>query len=246
MANISRFFQEGAHINYTPTAATYAGNIIQIGSVCAVVAEDIAASALGAVAITGVIRAPNVGLAGNVGDNVWWDANGTPYGGTNDGACTVNAAAGDWWVGTLTKAAAANAATMYVALNVQNPNLPAWVGKTHFTTAADLTLVAATHSGGVIHVTKDAGTDTTITLPNGVCGMDFIIQNDEADGGNGCIVDPTHATEDIEGANLTIADTKTAINTLATSIRGDFLHLVCQVATASWKCVAKRGIWVTS
>jgi len=68
MANISRFLNEGVHVDYTPTAATYAGNIVQIGSVCAVAAQDIAASALGAVAVSGVIRAPYVGgVVANIG-----------------------------------------------------------------------------------------------------------------------------------------------------------------------------------
>ena len=39
-------------------------------------------------------------------------------------------------------------------------------GKTRVATAVDLTLTAADHSGAVINVTADAGTDTMITLPD--------------------------------------------------------------------------------
>ena len=245
MANISRYLQEGASIDHTPAATTYAGNIINLGALSGLCPSDIAAGVLGAIAVSGVIRAPYAGGAANIGDNIWWDANGTPYGGAADGACIRNAAAGDWWVGTLVRATVAASATCDIALNKVNPNLPAWPNKTHFLTAADLTLVAATHSGGVIHVTADAGFDTTITLPIGVVGMDYIIVNDEADAGNKLIVD-LNGNEIIEGANLTIAATKTADLTKLTGIRGDYLHLVCNVAATSWRPVEKRGIWVTS
>jgi hypothetical protein len=161
------------------------------------------------------------------------------------GAFTRNAAAGDWWVGTLIAATVAASATCDIALNVETPGLPAFANRTHILTAADLTLTAADHSGAVIHVTKDAHLDTTITLPTGVEGMEFIIQSDEADGISLLQV-ALDGNEIIAGANLTIAATKLALNTLSTSKRGDFIHLICNVAGTSWRCVGKRGIWVTS
>lgn len=122
---------------------------------------------------------------------------------------------------------------------------PEFVGKTVVDTAVDLTLTAADHSGGLILVTKDAGADTKITLPTGVVGMDFVIMNGEADAGVLLQVD-LDGNEIIEGVNLTIAATKLANLTKATSIKYDFIHLVCNVAATSWRCVAKRGTWVTS
>lgn len=242
MANISRYLHEGASIEYTPAAATYAGNIINLGSVCAFSPVDIAASAVGAVAVTGVIRAPYAGGIANIGDNIWWDANGTPYGGAADGACLNSPVAGDWWVGTLVRAVTATSTTCDVAINLVNPELPAWQEKTHFTSAIDITFVAATHSGGVIHITVDT---KTVTLPIGVVGMDIIVQNDAADDASLTTVD-LNGNEIIAGSNLTIAATKTALNTKVGSNRGDYLHLVCNVAATSWRCVAKRGVWVQS
>ena len=243
MANVSQYLKEGEAVQHTPAAAVYAGNIINIGAVCGFAPRDIAASALGTLAVTGVIRVPFVGgVVANVGDNVWWDADGTPYGGAADGACTCGAAAGDWWVGTLVKATSATGATCDVALNLVNPNLPAWQEKTHITTAIDRTLSAAVDSGAVIHVTAAT---KTVTLPVGVVGMDYIVQNDVADAGTKLVVD-LNGSEIIAGANLTIAGTKTADLTAATGIRGDYLHLVCNVAATSWRCVARRGVWVTS
>jgi len=243
MANESQFLQDGLRIDHTPASALTGGKMIQIASVPVMTAEAIAASAAGAVAPCGVFRGPHTATVGNVGDNVWWDADGTPVGGTNDGAFTTNAADGDWWVGTLVKAAAATDATCDIALGRVNPEIPAWTGLTHFLTAADLTLVAATHSGGVIHVTHDAGTDTKITMPAGVAGMEWIVQNDDADGANGMWLLP-NGTEIIAGANLTLANGQDAKNTLLTSKRGDYLHVICDVSATSWRCVAKRGIWL--
>jgi len=245
MANLSAYLQEGESIDHTPASAVAAGSLIQLaGKGVAFSPRRIAASALGAVAVTGVLRCPATATVGNVGENVWWDNNGTPAvtGGTTDGAATTNAAAGDFWIGTLVKALAATDGVADVALNRENPNLPAFIGKTHIATAVDLTLTAADHSGAVIHVTADA---KTITLPTGVVGMEFIIVNDVADAGALVTVD-LDGNEIIAGANLTIAATKTANLTKDTSIRGDFLHLVCNVAATSWRCVNKRGIWVTS
>lgn len=247
MTNFSEYRQEGDFLDHTPAAAVDVGTILQVASLSLFAQQPIAAAAKGALARSGVIRGPYVGGIANVGDNVYWDANGTPYGGATTGAFTCNAAAGDWWAGTLFAATVAASAECALALNVANPNLPAFLEKTHIVTgAADLTLVAATHSGGVVHVNGVAAANlTTITLPVGVVGMDYVIQNDCADGLLKISVD-LNGTEIVAGANLTIATTKTADLTLATGKRGDFLHLVCNVAATSWRCVGKRGIWVTS
>jgi predicted RecA/RadA family phage recombinase len=245
MANISQYLQEGLSIDHTPVGAVYAGSIIQVGALSAFAQRDIAAAALGAVQVAGVIRGPYVGGIANVGDNVWWDANGTPYGsGVADGAFTCNGAAGDWWAGTLVKAAVAADTTCDIALNKVNPNLPPWTNKAHVTTAADLTLVGATHNGKVVHVTDDGGHDTAVTLPIGVAGMEYIIQLDEADATMTLHVD-LNGNETIEG-NLAVAATELAHNTIGTSKRGDFLHLVCETNALLWRCVQKRGTWVSS
>ena len=253
MSNISRYLQPGENIDHTPAAAVYAGNILLVGNNIAFSSHDIAAGVLGAVATSGVIRGPFVGgLVANPGDNIWWDANGTKYdSGVADGAFTVvpqtenldlvTPANQFFWAGTLVAKTSATGDTCDIALNKVNPALPAWREKAHILMDTGAALTAADHSGGVVHVTATA---QTITLPNGVAGMEFIIQNDVADAGSIILIDPTHATEDIEGANLTVADTELAELTKLTSIRGDYVHLVCNVAAASWRCIAKRGIWI--
>ena len=242
MANISRYLQEGRIINHTPAAAIYAGNIFQVDSVAAFTPRDVAASAVGAVAVGGVLRAPYDGLvAGNVGDNVWWDTNGTPYGGAADGSATLNGASGNFWLGILTAPVAAAATECDVALNVENPNLPGWQNKTHNSVAVDTAWAAATHNGEVVHVTVTA---KTVTLPTGVAGMEAIIQNDLADAGSDIAV-ALDGAETAEGA-LTMGAGHTATNTIATSIRGDYLHMRCETAASLWVVLGIRGIWASA
>jgi hypothetical protein len=205
MANLLNYISGGARINHTPASALTGGQLIQLaGKGAAVTSEPIAASALGSVAVEGVFSVPYVGNACNVGDNIWWDANGKPYGGSNDGAATNLGADGDYWIGTVVEAPAANDATVLVALNVKNPTQPAWVGRTFFKSAIDITMVEATHSGGVIEITADA---KTVTLPTGVVGMEYIVVNRVINGGALLTVD-LDGNEIIRGANLTIAATK--------------------------------------
>lgn len=243
MANLHRYISEGVRIDHTPTSDLTGGQLIQLaGKGAAIPSQPIAANALGSVAVGGVFNGPYVGNACNVGDNLWWDADGTPYGGAADGALTNLGADGDFWVGTVTTAPAANDASVEFALNVANPDQPAWIGRTFFKSAVDLNFVEATHSGGVIEITADA---KTVTLPTGVAGMEVIVVNRVIDGGALVTVD-LDGNEIIRGANLTIAATKTANNTKATAIQGDYLHLVCNVDATAWRVVAKRGIWESS
>jgi len=242
MSNLLNYVSAGKRISGPAPTALTGGYLLNINGIATVTSEPIAANAVGSFAIEGIFSAPYVGNACNVGDNLWWDANGTPYGGSADGAATNLGADGDFWIGTVVERPSANDATVLFALNKVNPEQPAWIGRKFFKSAVDITMVEATHSGGVIEITADA---KTVTLPTGVVGMEYIIVNRVIDGGALLTVD-LDGNEIIRGANLTIAATKTANNTKATAVQGDYLHLVCTVAATAWRVVQKRGIWVTS
>ena len=243
MSNLFTYLSEGQSQDHTPGTAMTGGQLILLsGKRPAISTQPIAASVLGSVRDEGRWSGPYVGGVCNVGDNLWWDANGTPYGGAANGALTNIGADGDWWVGVVTAAPAATDAVVEFDLNVQNSNQPNWFGRTYLKSAIDITMVEATHSGGVIEITADA---KTVTLPIGVVGMEHIIINRVADGGSLLTVD-LNGNEIIRGMNLTIAATKTANNTKLTQVMGDWVHLVCTVAATAWRCVGIRGGWVTS
>jgi hypothetical protein len=242
MSNLFTYLSGGKALDHTPASALTGGQLIQLaGKMAAITTQPIAASTLGSVQVGGCWSGPYVGNACNVGDNLWWDSNGTPYGGSTTGALTNLGTDGNWWVGTATKAAAANDASIEFALNLENPTQPNWIGRTFFTSATSITMVEATHSGAVIEITDDA---QTVTLPAGVVGMEYIVVNRVVDGGALLTVD-LDGTEIIRGANLSIANGKKALNTKVTQVQGDYLHLVCNVGTTAWRVIAKRGTWVT-
>ncbi len=175
-----------------------------------------------------------VAEAWTVGEPLWWNPATAKL--TRLGDPTYRFAG----IATAAKVATTQT-TAKIMLNCRDGVYEGLLNRAHIDTAIDLTLVAATHSGGVIRVTAEK----TVTMPTGVASMGWIIYNDQADGGGAVTVD-LDGTEIIAGANLSIANGKTAINTKATAKRGDFLHLRCNVAATSWVCVSRRGTWVTS
>ena len=87
----AQYIQEGQAIDYTPSAAVDAGDVVVIGNKIVGIAKlDIAADALGALALEGVfdiVRADTIAFT--AGDAVYWDADGDPDGGTaGTGAAT--------------------------------------------------------------------------------------------------------------------------------------------------------------
>ena len=231
-------------IPITAAADITAGDPQQIvsKSLVGIPLNDIAAAAADDLLIKGVVRGWKVTGAMTDGQPIGWDDNGSPLGGTaSSGAYTCDPTAVDFWVGTVTEDAAAAATEVKILLNEFPEYFHLWRNRSHVNTAIDLTWAAATHNGKVIHVTADA---KTVTMPVGVAGMEAIIVNDVADAGSLLTVD-FNGNETLEGA-LAIAATKTALNTKATAIRGDFLHIVCETAASLWRVVGIRGTWVTS
>jgi predicted RecA/RadA family phage recombinase len=231
--------QAGDILPYTnPSASTAIAvdTVVSIGGKIGVAMSKLAASGAESVNFYGVHDLPALSTdTWKMGDMLWWDPTnlvltrlGTPV------LWPAGIAAADKAVTTGVRAT--------VKLNDFTSVPPSLLGKTVIDTAVDLTFVAATHSGAIINVTADA---KTVTLPTGVAGMEALIVNNVADGGALVTVD-LDGNEIIAGANLTIAATKTANNTKATAKRGDYLHLICNVAATSWRCVDRRGTWVTS
>lgn len=226
-------------LKHTPAADVTGGQVIQLANGLAAIADrdiDYDASETGSVRIEGEFRIRNVALAANVGDNVWWDENGTAVD-TATGACTPSAAAGDFWIGTLTRALAATDTVAYVALNKQNVNLPVWPNKIHTLKTDDYT-VATTDGGTVLHIATDA---KTFTLPSVAAtpGLEIIIQNDGANGNNIITID-TNAVDKFESP-VQLDDGDKYVNTKTTAIRGDYVRLIGTLT--GWFVAEQRGTW---
>jgi len=97
-----KFVQEGDAIDYTPDSAVAAGDVVVLNDLVGVAKQPIAASALGALAVTGVFDFPkDTGSASAIaaGKKVYWDedeevATETAEGNTALGK-TIKAAADD-------------------------------------------------------------------------------------------------------------------------------------------------------
>ena len=130
MANLLNYISEGVRITGAAPADLTGGYILNVNGQAIITSEPIASGDIGSFATEGIFSAPYVGNACNAGDNLWWDANGKPYGGSADGAATNLGADGDFWIGTVVDAPDANDATVRFTLNKVNPAQPAWVGRT--------------------------------------------------------------------------------------------------------------------
>ncbi len=111
------FRHEGARIDYTPTGAVDAGDVVVLGDIVGVATSDIAAGVKGALAISGVVRFPKATTSASAlgpGVKVYWNAGSeivtTTSGGNKVAGYTVPKE------GSPTVAALATDATVDVAL----------------------------------------------------------------------------------------------------------------------------------
>lgn len=73
----ARYVQKGESIDYTPSSAVAAGDVIVIGDIVAIAKLDIAAGTLGSLAVVGafdVVKATTEGSALAAGSKIYWDA----------------------------------------------------------------------------------------------------------------------------------------------------------------------------
>ena len=103
------FVQEGAAVDYTPTADTPAGTVVVQGELVGVTKHDIKADALGSIAVEGVFdfdKDPTISIS--AGAKVYWDA-------TNEHVVTT--ATGNKLIGKAIAAAGVNETIVRARLN---------------------------------------------------------------------------------------------------------------------------------
>lgn len=117
---IQNYQQELDVEDYTPSVATTAGVPLEIGGKAAFANNDIAADEKGAVQVSGLVKVVQAAEIISKGDDVWWDNDGDPVGGTaGTGAATgtPQAAANGFLLGVARVTTAATDATVVVDLN---------------------------------------------------------------------------------------------------------------------------------
>jgi predicted RecA/RadA family phage recombinase len=77
MSFIAQFIQAGKSVDYTPAVAVDAGDVVVQGELVGVATRDIAADALGALAVEGVFdvdKDTGSGTAITAGADIYWDS----------------------------------------------------------------------------------------------------------------------------------------------------------------------------
>lgn len=83
------FFHDGDALDYTPGSDVKAGDVIVIGTVPMIAKRNIPANVMGALHVKGVFKVPKDTSVFAAGDSVFWNATGSPVGGTaGSGAAT--------------------------------------------------------------------------------------------------------------------------------------------------------------
>ncbi len=112
-------FAQGNAIDYTPGSDKTAGTPIQIAGRIGVPSNDIASGVKGALAVSGLFKGMLAADTVTAGDQIGWDANGSPYGGTAlSGAYTNDSTNWDFSVGIAAYAATNTSGIVYFFLNV--------------------------------------------------------------------------------------------------------------------------------
>ena len=108
---MATYRHEGKMVDYTPSSAVTGGDVVVQGEMVGVALLDIAANALGALAVSGVFdfaKATTSGSAIPAGALCYWDA-------TNEVATTTSS--GNKLIGKAVAAAAASASTVRIRMD---------------------------------------------------------------------------------------------------------------------------------
>ena len=109
------FVQDGVSLDYTPSAAVAAGEVVMRGAVPYVATRPIAANTLGSLRCDGVFDILKDTAIIADGDAIYWHTGGTPVGGTGTGACN-NVPYGGYLLGQAQEAAVTGATEVAVKL----------------------------------------------------------------------------------------------------------------------------------
>jgi|GEM_PF-1056426 len=119
----ARIYQPGKVLDYTASADKSGGDVVEIAGLCGVLEADVSNGYQVGALVEGVVKVDAKNEAFTAGQNVWFDSDGDPYGGTaGTGAATgtpVNAT-GDMLMGTAVYAAGATQGYVLVALNKES------------------------------------------------------------------------------------------------------------------------------
>lgn len=176
----AQFLQDGLSIDYTPSSAVTAGDVIVEGNLIGIAKTDIAANTLGALAVSGVFRVVKAtGVTYNKGDLVYWNATTGATKTTSDTlmGVAVKKAGAELYVDVLIYAGENAMAAIQTAINATISGLEVDdIGRKVVSKDADVTspaLTAAELKSGMILAAKTSA--QTLTLPTAAAALAGVI-----------------------------------------------------------------------
>jgi len=166
----AKTYSEAGAIDYTPSGAVTGGDVVVLNGIVGVAVDDIAASAKGSLATSGLFKLPKTTAAWVRGLPVHWDPTGTPDSGDASSGAANQLGVGTY-AGICSETAASGDNFGVVDLNAQT-NL---LAVTAVTAAGSVIGDAAQLSQGLNVVTGADGTKGVI-LPTAVPGMQVIVK----------------------------------------------------------------------
>jgi len=110
------FIQDGREIDYTPSSAVVAGQVVVQANLVGIAKQAIAANVLGALSVAGIFDVAQAAEIIPAGSPVYWDADGNPVGGTAGTGAATATASGNTFMGFAEALTAADDETVRVAL----------------------------------------------------------------------------------------------------------------------------------
>ncbi|MBN2584866.1 MAG: DUF2190 family protein [Planctomycetes bacterium] len=227
----ARFIAVGERIDYIPSSAVAAGQVVVSGGHVAIAARAIAANTLGALVTRGLFDAVKVTGAISFLAALYWDADGDPLGGEAGTGCFTTVSEGNTFAGFSSAAAAETDKT--VKLLLASLGIPGVTSTEHNQVTAtiadpgDAGAIPIANGGHVDIVTADAET-RTLAAPT-YAGQMLLISL-KTDGGD-CVI--TCATTVNQTGN----------NTITLGDAGDAVLLVAKTngADLRWSVVSNDG-----
>jgi len=175
------YIQEGREIDYTPSAAVVAGQVVVQGPLVGIAKVAIAAGKLGALSVSGIFDVDQNAEIITAGASVYWDADGTSVSGTAGAGAATATASGNTFMGFAQALTAATDSYVRIALRSAETTAGGVATATSITGTASTLPIAglqaaqggtATVAGGVS--TADANAGGAASLTGGRAGAEGV------------------------------------------------------------------------
>lgn len=227
----ARFKRAPGAINHTPSSAVSAGDVVIQGTMFGAATQDIAADALGALQVEGVMDIVKITGTIAVGVAVYWDADADPLGGTaGTGACTATSS-GNTFIGFVEVAAASGDQFATVLVIPAVSVTASGAASAIIDDPGNAGAIPATDSGSVAVVTGGAETRTLSDPSRAGLLLNLYLKTDGGD----CVITTASPMNQTGNNTLTGADVGDHICLMSIEDGADF----------EWRLMANDG-WALS